>query len=131
MAITDMVSKVAGGIPTPSFCSHVTKESEKLSAAKALPRNPDKVMATWMVAKKLDGLLVSFFVRIADLFPSSANFASRFSFIVMNAISALAKIAFNSIKISCNKSCHNNVVFTNLSPYNKSFLLVKNRKMLG
>jgi hypothetical protein len=44
--ITAMVSKVERGIFTPIPTTQSTKGSEKLSAAKALPKNPDNVIAT-------------------------------------------------------------------------------------
>ena len=44
--ITAMVSKVERGIFTPIPITQSTKGSEKLSAAKALPKNPDNVIAT-------------------------------------------------------------------------------------
>lgn len=44
--ITAMVSKVERGIFTPIPTTQSTKGSEKLSAAKALPKNPDNMIAT-------------------------------------------------------------------------------------
>ena len=44
--ITAMVSKVERGIFAPIPTTQSTKGSEKLSAAKALPKNPDNVIAT-------------------------------------------------------------------------------------
>lgn len=52
---TDTASSVDAGMVIPRFTSHPTNLSEKLSAAKALPRNPDSVIATCMVAKNFAG----------------------------------------------------------------------------
>ena len=46
MRMTETVSSVLTGTLTPRSTSQFTSSSEKLSAAKALPRKPDRVMAT-------------------------------------------------------------------------------------
>ena len=46
-----------------------TISSAKVSAAKALARNPAKVIPIWIVARKLLGLSINFFTLIAFLFP--------------------------------------------------------------
>ena len=45
MITTAMASSVAAGTPTPRLTSQLTSPSEKFSAAKALPKKPDRVMA--------------------------------------------------------------------------------------
>ena len=101
MSTTEIVSIVLTGIPTPRPTSQSVRRSEKLSAAKALPRNPDRVMATWMVARNRAGLLVSRARRTARLSPLAASWASLLSFMEITAISALAKIALSAIKTIC------------------------------
>ena len=85
------------GIPVP--INKAVKGSEKLSAAKALFKKPDRVIATYMVAKNLDGWFVSFESLTARLSPSPVIFFNFELFMEMTAISALAKIAFSTIKI--------------------------------
>ena len=101
ISTTAMVFKVLAGMGTPRPDSHSTRLSEKLSAAKALPRNPDRVMATWMVARNLAGRLVSLLSRLAFLLPWEAILASFASLMERTAISALAKTAFSAIKTTC------------------------------
>ena len=96
-----MVSKVERGIFTPIPITQSTKGSEKLSAAKALPKNPDNVIATWIVARNRAGSCVNRTNLFARPLPCSAIRSSFVSFIDKTAISALAKIAFNIIKIIC------------------------------
>ena len=55
---TESVFSVERGIPIPRPMRNSTSGSEKLSAANALPRKPDKVMATWIVERNFDGSLV-------------------------------------------------------------------------
>ena len=50
-----LVSSVPRGIPTPRLMSQSASPSEKFSEAKALPRKPASVMATWMVDRKRAG----------------------------------------------------------------------------
>ena len=76
-----MLSSVAGETDTPRPTSQSTSRSEKLSAANALPRKPDSVMATWMVARNFAGSAVSFASRYARRSPFAANLFSLFSFI--------------------------------------------------
>ena len=45
MRMTERVSKVFSGMGTPARNRRATNRSEKWSAAKALPRKPDRVMA--------------------------------------------------------------------------------------
>ena len=95
--MTASVFNVERGIPTPAPMSRSTSGSEKLSAANALPRKPDRVMATCMVDRKRDGSLIRWLSRMAFLLPSSASFAIFVSLVESTAISALANIAFNAI----------------------------------
>ena len=44
--ITEMVCKVVCGMATPQLTNSCTSASEKWSAAKALPKKPESVMAT-------------------------------------------------------------------------------------
>ena len=44
--MSDIVSKVFSGMPIPVFIMSFVREAEKLSAAKALPRKPERVIAT-------------------------------------------------------------------------------------
>ena len=46
ISMTESVFRVLTGMDTPRETSQSTKTSEKFSAAKALPKKPDKVMAT-------------------------------------------------------------------------------------
>lgn len=55
ITMTAMVSSVAAGIWTPKETTQPTKTSEKFSAANALPKKPESVMATCIVAKKRAG----------------------------------------------------------------------------
>ena len=59
MMITAIVSRVLLGRVTPRLTTQSTSGSEKLSAAKALPRNPESVMAIWMVERNFAGSRVS------------------------------------------------------------------------
>ena len=88
-----------------SETSQFTKYSEKLSAAKALPKKPDKVMAIWIVDKKSEGSLFSFNNLSALLSPSSIFLFKSAVFKEMTAISLAAKNAFTNIKITCNSIC--------------------------
>jgi len=54
------------------FTIRSTSGSEKLSAAKALPRKPASVMAIWMVERKPEGSSIIFSSLAAFLSPSSA-----------------------------------------------------------
>ena len=103
MITTATASSVAAGICTPRPNSQSTKPSEKFSAAKALPRKPDRVMATWIVARKRAGWLVKRANRIARLSPAAAIFASLASLIEITAISALAKTALSRIRKTCSR----------------------------
>ena len=80
-----------------------TIRSEKLSAAKALPRKPARVMPTWIVARNLAGWSVSSVRRRARLSPDLLRRASLLSFIEIMDISALAKIAFIKIRNNCKR----------------------------
>ena len=104
--ITEMVSSVLAGIPTPRPTNQSTSNSEKLSAAKALPRKPDNVMATWIVAKNRAGCTVSLRSRAAFRLPSAAIRSSLVSFTDSTAISAQAKTALRPISKTCSRSCH-------------------------
>ena len=53
--ITIILSSIFSEIGIPVFNIKFTKGAEKLSAAKADPRKPDKVIVTWIVAKKFAG----------------------------------------------------------------------------
>ena len=68
-----------------------------MSAANALPKNPDSVIATWIVDRNLEDWAVSAASFAARLSPSSTSFWSFMSLKEITAISALAKIAFNMI----------------------------------
>ena len=104
MSTTATASSVAAGTGTPRLKSQATSPSEKFSAAKALPRKPDRVMATWMVAKKRAGWLVRRARRAARLSPEAASRARRVSFMEMTAISAQANTALRPMRAACSKS---------------------------
>ena len=114
MMTTAMASRVAAGTPTPRLTSQLTRPSEKFSAAKALPRKPDRVMATWIVARKRAGWLVRRASRTARLSPSAAIRASLASLIEITAISALAKTALSRIRNTCSKII-NKIEFSNVN----------------
>ena len=91
-------------IEPPSHpCSGTARYSEKFSAAKALPRKPESVMATWIVARKRAGCSVSLARRLARRFPVLARRSSRRSFIEITAISRHANTAFEAISATCSK----------------------------
>ena len=69
-----------------------------MSAAKALPKKPERVIATWMVARNLAGSRVRRKSRPARLLPCSAMRSSLASFTVSTAISALAKMALRAMR---------------------------------
>ena len=104
ISTTDMVSRVETGIPTPRPTSQFTMLSEKFSAAKALPRKPDRVIATCIVARKRAGWLVRPARRFAFLLPLWAITESFASFTERTAISAQANTALSKIRASWSKS---------------------------
>ena len=93
---TEILSRADRERGRPKLVSQSARESEKFSEAKALPRNPDNVIAIWMVERNFSGWLVSRRRRAAFLFPCSAIFSSFVSLKDRTAISALAKIAFSA-----------------------------------
>ena len=97
------------------------KPSAKLSAAKAEPKKPAKVMPIWMVERKRVGSSIILSILAAFLSPSSASARTFFSFMDITAISVAAKNALRKIRISCNNSCFN--ICKNLPPFliHKSF----------
>ena len=101
IATTAMVLSVAGGRLMPREMAHATKGPEKWLAANALPRKPERVMATWMVAKNFEGSRVSLPSRLARRLPSSAIFLSLVSLMESTAISALANMALRAIRMTC------------------------------
>ena len=103
MNTTAMASRVAAGTGTPCSSSQSTSRSEKFSAAKALPRKSDRVMATWMVARNRAGWLVSWARRTARLSPWAARWASFASLTEITAISALAKMALRAMSATCKR----------------------------
>ena len=106
MTTTAMVFRVLAGMGTPASTSMATNGSEKLSAAKALPRKPDRVMAIWMVAKNWAGRLVRRARRTARLSPWETSWASLLSLMEIMAISAQAKMAFKAIRTICSSMGH-------------------------
>ena len=96
--MTERTSSFCGLIVTPEATSQSTMRSEKLSAAKALPKKPARVIPTWIVAKKRAGCWVRERRRFAWLHPLSASFLSLLSLIEMTAISAQAKRALRRIR---------------------------------
>jgi hypothetical protein len=78
----------------------------KLLAAKALARNPAKVMPTCMVARNFSGAAYSFNRQCARLSPAAARFSALASLKLIKAISAPENSAFTIISTSCNRSCH-------------------------
>ena len=125
ITITAAASKVALGIFTPRERIQSTKGSEKLSAAKALPRKPERVIATWIVARNLAGSLVKRNNLFALLFPSCAIRSSFVSLIDNTAISALAKTAFKKINTACNNNKNIKELFICLNLFqNKIFFMI-------
>ena len=72
--MTDNVSRTFSGILViPKSCdTHWTRYSEKLSAAKALPKNPANVIPIWIVDKNPEGSCRRINKRLAVFSPSSA-----------------------------------------------------------
>ena len=86
-----------------------TKGSANISAANALPKNPARVIATWIVDKNLAGSEVSleiFFAFLASLPPLDIKTLSFVSFIEITAISAQAKTALRQIKNTCKNTAN-------------------------
>ena len=99
--MTQMVSSVPWGMATPRLMSQSASPSEKFSDAKALPRKPASVMATWMVDRKRAGWAVSLLSRLALRFPSAHILFSFTSFTDRTAISAQANTALRRISATC------------------------------
>jgi len=95
--MTEMVSRALRGMPTPTLTSQSTSRSEKLSAANALPRKPDRVIATCIVARNFAGSLIRRLSLPARLSPWALSLESFASFMDKSAISALANTAFSAI----------------------------------
>ena len=94
---------------------HWTSGSEKFSAAKALPKNPARVIPIWIVDKNPDGSSTILSMRPAFLSPSSIIFRSFPGFREMTAISVAAKKAFSAIKTTC-KSIWGPIVSKKIPP---------------
>ena len=100
--MTAMVFSVAGDSawkPSPLYIQSASP-SEKLSAAKALPRKPASVMPIWMVERKPVGCSTSLRSFAAFLSPSSISFLSFAELSEITAISVIAKKALKSISMS-------------------------------
>ena len=91
---------LSGAMPAP-FIIAFAKGSAKLSAAKALPKRPARVIATCIVESTLDWSFVRESRRFAFLFPSSASFFNLASFTEMTAISVPANTALSAISNIC------------------------------
>ena len=104
---TEIVPRVFSGSGTPSATKTATRRLEKLSAAKALARKPDSVIATCIVARKVAGLSVSFLSLPARASPCAVSWSSLAPLTEMTAISAHAKIAFEMMSTTCKMICHN------------------------
>ena len=94
----------SGIIVSPRPYTPSTIYPAKLSAANALPRKPDRVMAIWMVDRNAEGVSTIFRSRFARLSPSSSIFFSFVAFRDTTAISVAAKNAFSPIRTTCNNS---------------------------
>ena len=104
---TEIVPSVFSGSGTPSATKTATRRLEKLSAAKALARKPESVIATCIVARNVAGLSVSLLRRPARLSPFAVSCSSLAPLTEITAISAHAKIAFEMMSTTCKTICHN------------------------
>ena len=128
MNMTARVSSVERGMVTPRPTSQFTIPSEKLSAAKALPRKPDSVMATCMVARNFAGCSMSRPSRPARLLPSEASLLSLVSLTDSTAISALANTALSIMSTACSSSMKAIEVSKMFSPLSSLCYSSKTRK---
>ena len=101
--MTEMVFRTDSLMPMPVFCSSQVSFSAKLSDANAAPRNPERVIATWMVARNPEEFRTIFSSHPARLFPLSTSFSNLVSFTEITAISVPANMAFSAIKAICSK----------------------------
>ena len=113
ITITAIELSVARGMLTPAATSISASFPAKLSAAKALARKPDSVMATCMVARNFAGSAVSFLSFPARLSPCSSSFESFASFTEITAISAEANTALRNIRMICNIKDFNFILLKN------------------
>jgi len=101
ITMTEIVFNVEAGMLRPVSMRKSVSLLAKLSAAKALPKNPARVIPTWIIDRNCDGCSVSLLSFMARLSPSAAIFAILLSFIEMTAISAEANTALTEISITC------------------------------
>ena len=80
---------VSGRMPKPE--SHCASGSDRLVDATAEDAKPTRVMATWMVARKLPESDASSAARAALRSPSSASWSSTARLAVVSAISDMEK----------------------------------------
>ena len=115
MRITEIVDIVEYEIDAPSPITQSVSIPAKLSAAKALPRKPDSVIATWMVARNRAGCFISPSSFTAVLSPWAAIRASLLSLMLIIAISAVANTAFSPIRTAWSSSISHIELFTEAS----------------
>ena len=101
MSTTTAECRACRGTLAPSERIRSTMGSAKFSAANAPPIKPARVMATWMVARNLEGCFVRVSSFLARLSPSSASIFSRPSLMDITAISELANSALTAISTAC------------------------------
>src|SRR5699024_9504243 len=123
-----MEFSVFTGTGTPAETRASTMIPAKLSEANALFRNPDRVMATWMVARKRAGCSVRTDSVLALLLPSSTRHLSFVSFMEITATSALAKLELKAVSTIIKLIEPNMVLFLKILLFSVVILFAKKHK---